>query len=792
MGPSKTAIVVYCAMLLSALTSGCGRSGRALLSQAPEDLLRCALAATDARAAVPELRIQYPQDGTLFPCDMAAPTFRWQVPVSVATGVTIVVEVTTPGDGSGTVVESGPTSWQPGRTVWQRIKEQSRETNALLRVFALTVSPPAVAASGTVRFRTSADPVGAPIMFRDVPLPFIYAVKNPDTIRWRLGDVSSEQEPPVVLEGLPVCGNCHSFDRAGKIMGMDVDYANDKGSYAITALEEKTVLSREKIITWSDYRRQDNENTFGLLSRVSPDGRYIASTVKDRSVFVPMPDLMYSQLFFPIKGIVAFYDRRTGEFAALPGAGDRRFVQTNPVWSPDGKWLYFCRAEAAIISETDDEKEVLLTAHLAEPFVKGTKQFKFGIFRVPFNGGKGGAAEPVPGASDNGESNYFPKISPDGKWLVFCRARNFMLLQPDSKLYIMPANGGVPRLMTCNGGGMNSWHSWSPNGKWLVFSSKERGPYTQLCITHVDEEGNDTPAVHLDRLQPQGRACNIPEFLNSDPGARLALREDFLDGLNFRRQGQLLLLSGDFAESIPLFRKALALDPGDYEAGLRLAFALLQSGKEQEAEERFNRLLRELGPGAENRERRYDVHCHLAMLCRGGQRLAEAISHYDKCLECKPDDVAARLRLGLAHASGRDLPAARRRLSEAVRLAPDNALARLWLGMVLHDGGAAEEAQPHLVRALSLLPEKQGDWLMIAQRVLPRRDLGDELDGFLLRCEKKYPDWAEVNVVRAKLRLQQGNAAGAVAELRAARRKDPSIPWIDAKIEELALRPPSD
>ena len=104
-------------------------------------------------------------------------------------------------------------------------------------------------------------------------------------------------------------------------------------------------MNDEKIITWADYKREDGELTFGLLSRVSPTGRYVISTVKDRSVFVAIPDLMISQLFFPIKGILVVYDRETKTFAALPGADDPQYVQTNAVWSPDGKEIVFARAD---------------------------------------------------------------------------------------------------------------------------------------------------------------------------------------------------------------------------------------------------------------------------------------------------------------------------------------------------------------------------------------------------------------------------------------------------------------
>ena len=43
----------------------------------------------------------------------------------------------------------------------------------------------------------------------------------------------------------------------------------------------------------------------------------------------------------------------------------------------------------------------------------------YSLYRMPFNGGKGGEPVPVEGASHNGMSNNFPKVSPDGRWIVF-------------------------------------------------------------------------------------------------------------------------------------------------------------------------------------------------------------------------------------------------------------------------------------------------------------------------------------------------------------------------------------
>jgi len=83
--------------------------------------------------------------------------------------------------------------------------------------------------SGTdIHIRTSKDYVDAQIFYRDVTLPFGYAIKHCETISWRLGDISCEKESRVVLKNLFVCGNCHSFTPDGKTLAMDVDYANDK------------------------------------------------------------------------------------------------------------------------------------------------------------------------------------------------------------------------------------------------------------------------------------------------------------------------------------------------------------------------------------------------------------------------------------------------------------------------------------------------------------------------------------------------------------------------------------
>ena len=76
---------------------------------------------------------------------------------------------------------------------------------------------------------------------------------------------------------------------------------------------------------------------------------------------------------------------------------------------------------------------------------------------------------------------------------------------------------------------MNSWHSFSPNGKWLVFASKAYSDYTQLCLTHIDENGHSTHPVLLSHMTAPDRAANIPEFVNAQPKAIATIHEQFLD-----------------------------------------------------------------------------------------------------------------------------------------------------------------------------------------------------------------------------------------------------------------------
>ncbi|MGH7291075.1 MAG: hypothetical protein ACREJT_07700, partial [Myxococcota bacterium] len=191
-----------------------------------------------------QLEIQYPLDDTLFPPEIAAPTCAWSDATDGVKQWTVLVRFA-PADEPLRFPTSEP-RWQPTAKDWEEIKRRSVPVDAEVAVIGMRAEGTASAA--TVRIRTSMDPVGDSIFYREVPLPFIDAVRDPSRIRWRFGSIGSEARPPIVLENLPVCGNCHSFARDGSKLGLDVDYGNDKGGYAILPVSPQMVLNDEKII----------------------------------------------------------------------------------------------------------------------------------------------------------------------------------------------------------------------------------------------------------------------------------------------------------------------------------------------------------------------------------------------------------------------------------------------------------------------------------------------------------------------------------------------------------------
>jgi hypothetical protein len=628
------------------------------------------------------ITVDYPEEGSIFPPEITPPTFLWRDASNSASVWTIDVAFT---DGSAgiraksagerlrigeidprcisasnelpklTPQQAAARTWVPDAAAWEAIKRHSTEHPATITITGFQdehLDHPV--SRGAVVIQTSMDPVGAPIFYRDVPLipselqkGVIKPLAQADLplLAWRLRNIA-EPRSRLLLTGLHTCANCHSFSRDGKTLGMDLDGpANDKGLYVLTSVKPEMAIRNQDVISWSSLRDDTaSPSRIGFMSQVSPDGRYVLTMLRglekelaNSYYVVNFKDYHFLQVFYPTRGILAWYDRATGQRRALPGADDPRYVQTDGVWSPDGKYVVFARAEAK------------------EPYIGGQKlpghandpeetQIQYDLYRIPFNGGKGGQPVPIAGASQNGMSNSFPKVSPDGRWVVFVKCRNAQLMRPDSQLYIVPAEGGGARRLRCNTPLMNSWHSFSPNGRWLVFSSKSRSPYTQMFLTHLDEEGNDSPAILIDNSTAANRAVNIPEFVNIPPDGMMKIDVPAAEAYRLFDVASDLTAKGQLEAAIAEWKKVLELDPRNAKAHNNLGVALEWQGNLAEGMTHLQKAM-EIDPNFSEAQSNFGIAFYYREQFRAAMQNSDcdgATPYGNKILAVAPDDAEVK------------------------------------------------------------------------------------------------------------------------------------------------------
>jgi hypothetical protein len=185
-----------------------------------------------------------------------------------------------------------------------------------------------------------------------------------------------------------------------------------------------------------------------------------------------------------------------------------------PFWAPDGKTLYYCSAHFEYKDTIDNGKE----------FITRTEEVKYNLYKKSFNPEtlQFGARELVFSADSLDKSATFPRISPDGRYLMFTLAKYgvFHIWHHDADLWLLDLQTGEARNMEeINSPDTESYHSWSSNGRWVVFSSRRYdGNYTRPFIAHIDGNGRSSKPFELPSRDPdyhrQFLKCyNIPEFM---------------------------------------------------------------------------------------------------------------------------------------------------------------------------------------------------------------------------------------------------------------------------------------
>ena len=209
---------------------------------------------------------------------------------------------------------------------------------------------------------------------------------------------------------------------------------------------------------------------------------------------------------------------------------DTTEFETYPAWAPDGKTLYYCSAHFVYNDSLERDVDI----------IQRGKEFKYNIYKKTFDPKTMtfGPRQLVFDADSLGKSATLPRISPDGRFLVFTLGNYgcFHIWHHEADLWILELKGEERRrgrelkartkwqynahpMQGINSDDTESYHSWSSSGHWMVVSSRrEDGNYTRPYFAHIDEQGRSTKPFVLPQSDPEFhrlfiKSFNIPEFM---------------------------------------------------------------------------------------------------------------------------------------------------------------------------------------------------------------------------------------------------------------------------------------
>jgi hypothetical protein len=254
------------------------------------------------------------------------------------------------------------------------------------------------------------------------------------------------------------------------------------------------------------------DKTMGYLSW-HPSGRLLAFSANKLSLFGHTRD--ETRDVYDAKSDLGIFRVDSNTVVYPPAISTTNWNETWPEWSPDGRYLYFSRAAPLPIERY--------------------RQIKYDIVRVSYDIDRDvwGEPEMMVSAQETGLSACQPKVSPDGRLLVFCLCKwgNFPVYQVSSDLYCLdltlnpqPSTLSFPPrpspLSAINSDQAESWHCWSSNGRWLVFSSKRLdGLFARPFFSYVDAQGQFHKPFLLPQQDPAFyesclKTFNVPQLVD--------------------------------------------------------------------------------------------------------------------------------------------------------------------------------------------------------------------------------------------------------------------------------------
>ena len=304
------------------------------------------------------------------------------------------------------------------------------------------------------------------------------------------------EETPILKNNLTNknCMNCHTFHKNDP-ESMVFHLRGDKGGTILTKTGEATKINTK--MPWMP--------AAGVYPKWHPNGRYIAfSTNLTKQIFHTLDKNKIE--VFDLDSDLIIYDTEENKIFTDSIIHKKDSYETFPEWSPDGKYLYFCSAPAL-------------------PMPSNYSNLKYSLIRVKYDSEKetfSNETDTLVSAFETGKSVSIPRISPDGKRLVFCMFDygTFPIWHKENDLHELNLESGEIKVLDeINSNESDSFHAFSSTGRWMVFSSRRMdGTYTRPFITYLDDEGNWhkpflLPQKHPDHYDYLMKSFNVPEFI---------------------------------------------------------------------------------------------------------------------------------------------------------------------------------------------------------------------------------------------------------------------------------------
>ena len=295
------------------------------------------------------------------------------------------------------------------------------------------------------------------------------------------------------------CVNCHSFCANSSDKRMMHVRVNMAGTYVFS---NNTIGKVE-----ADFSKFAANPTYPYWH---PSGRFIAFSLNKIFQDFHTADPNIIEVYDDVSDVIVF-DLENNAIISSPLTCATNAFETFPCFSPDGKWLYYCTSQAF-----DSVKWNYKNAH-------------YSICRIEFDAEAkklGTTVDTVVNAAAMGKSASFPRVSPDGRFLLYTLSDygNFSIWHREADLKMIDIEtGDSVDISSINSSLTESYHSWSSNSRWVVFSSRRGdGLYTRPYFAHLNADGTFSKPMLLPQQNPQEYyqklffSYNIPELVKSE------------------------------------------------------------------------------------------------------------------------------------------------------------------------------------------------------------------------------------------------------------------------------------